>query len=173
MHTPSPLVSPEMAFASFDLVSFGQVDVPVHPLRFGFQVAIIPALSPPQVLFGLVTRGRDADSRAKTHGFAVRLDLTTGEVWDVLNDSGLMGWLDEPEKFHVRFTDEEPMLLSWQVEHLGTALIPRLHIGGDEWLYPALPYAENMVMDTIAGGAGDKGSTLTAFLHPALWRESL
>ncbi len=173
MHAPTTLVSPEMAFASFDLVSFGSLDVPPHPLRFGFQVDIIPAEDPTQIMFGLVSQERQREGRNRTHGFAVRLDLITGEVWDLLNESGLIGMVDEPETFLSRFTDEEPMLLSWEVEHLGSALIPRLHIGGEEWLYPALPCRDGMIMDTIAGAAGDKGSTMTAFLHPAVWREVL
>jgi hypothetical protein len=63
------------------------------------------------------------------------------------------------------------MLISWEVEHLGSALIPRLHIGGEQWLYPALSCPDNLIMDTLAGAAGDKGSTMTAFMHPAVWRE--
>ncbi len=173
MQAPTALVSPEMAFASFDLVSFGTLEVPPHPLRFGFQVDIIPAESPAQIMFGLVSQERNRGGKVRTHGFAIRLDLATGEIWDLLNESGLIGMVEEPETFYSRFTDEEPMLLSWEVEHLGTALIPRLHIGGEEWLYPALTCPEGMVMDTLAGAAGDKGSTMTAFLHPAVWREVL
>lgn len=173
MHHPTSLISPEMAFASFDLVGFGSLIIPPHPLRFGFQVDIVPEDSPTQILFGLVSQERDRQSRSRTRGFAIRLDLTTGEIWDVLNDSGLVGMLEEPESFLSRFTDEEPMLMSWEVEHLGNALIPRLHIGGEEWLYPAIRAHEGLVMDTLAGGAGDKGSTMTAFLHPAVWREVL
>jgi hypothetical protein len=65
------------------------------------------------------------------------------------------------------------MLMSWEVEHLGNALIPRLHIGGEVWLYPAIKAYDSLTMDTLAGGEGDKGSTMTAFMHPAVWREVL
>ena len=175
MHHPTRIVSPEMAFANFDLVSFGSLIIPPHPLRFGFQVDIIPSESPNEILFGLVCQDRRGGSsgRSRTQGFAVRLDLNTGEVWDLLNNSGLTGLMVEPETFNERFTDEEPMLLSWKVEHLGNALIPRLHIGGEEWLYPAIYAQDGLVMETLAGGAGDKGSTLTAVLHPAVWPEVL
>jgi len=172
MHSPTSLVSPEMAFASFDLVSFGSVQVPPHPLRFGFQLDIIPEEAPTQLLFGLVSQDRrQQNGRSQTLGFAIRFDLVTGEIWDLLNDTGLIGMVDDPATFFTRFTDEEPMLLSWEVEHLGAALIPRLQIGGEEWLYPALHCPEGTVMDTLAGAAGDKGSTMNAFLHPAVWRE--
>jgi hypothetical protein len=173
MHQPTSLVSPEMSFARFDLVSFGSVEVPAHPLHFGFQVDIIPESAPHQIMFGLVSRQKMADGKSYSAGFAIHLDLTTGEVWDLLNDNGLLGIISNHELFFSGFSDEEPMLLSWKVEHLGTALIPKLHIGGEEWLYPAIGYRNGMLMQTLAGAAGDYGSTLTAFHHPAVWRETM
>ena len=173
MHAPIAHVSPEMAFASFDLVSFGTLEVPPHPLRFGFEVDIIPEEATPQVMFGLVSRQRNREGKLRSAGFAIQLDLKTGEVWDLLNDSGLLGIIPDAELFFGKFSDEEPLLLSWEVEHLGSALIPKLHIGGEEWLYPAIGFQDGMKMETLAGGAGDHGSTMTTFLHPAVWRETM
>jgi hypothetical protein len=173
MHQPTNLTSTEMAFSRFDLVSFGTVEVPAHPLHFGFQVDIIPELAPHQIMFGLVSSHKSANGKSSSAGFAIHLDLLTGEVWDLLNDNGLLGILQDHEMFFSRFSDEEPMLLSWKIEHLGTALIPKLHIGDEEWLYPAIAYRDGMSMQTLAGAAGDFGSTLTAFHHPAVWRETM
>lgn len=171
MHTPAPLVSPETAFASFDLVSFGSILVPGHPLRFGFQVDIVPAQNAcKQTLIALVSRDQEMrNGVSHSHGFAIKVDLETGEVWDLLNDSGLIGWIERPMD---SFTDEEPLLLNWEVEHHGSALIPRLQIANEVFLYPALKYTEGMVMDTVAGCEAGQGAQ-TAFLHPAVWRESL
>jgi hypothetical protein len=172
MHSPLTFVTPEMAFASFDLVSFGSIRVPPHPLRLGFQLDIIPSECPNQIIFGLISQHRpQVNGRFQTHGFAIRLNLLTGEIWDMLNDSGLIGMVEEPDTFQTRYTDEEPMLMSWEVEHLGSALIPRLQIAGEQWLYPALSNPDNLIMDTLAGAAGDKGGTMTAFMHPAVWLE--
>ena len=173
MHPPTSLTSPEMAFASFDLVSFGTIEVPPHPLRFGFQVDIVPGETPPQIMFGLVSRHKNREGKSHSVGFAIHLDLRTGEIWDLLNESGLLGIIPDAELFFAQFSDEEPLLLSWEVEHLGSALIPMLHIGGEEWLYPAIGFRDGMAMETIAGGAGDHGSTMTAFMHPAVWRETM
>jgi hypothetical protein len=173
MHTPAPLVSSELSFASFELVSFGQINVPTHPLSFGFQVDVVPSqIQTSQILFGLVSRIRDESGKIRSHGFAVRIDLETGEIWDMINGSGLVAWLDSPSTLY-RFTDEEPMLLSWKVEHLGNALIPRLQIAGEEWLYPAVQSYAPMTMETMAGCTGPKDAALTAFMHPAVWRELL
>lgn len=171
MRAPTAHISPEMAFASFDMISFGMIEVPPHPLRFGFQVDIVPQEAPPHTMFGLICRQKNREGRSITTGFAVHLDLQTGEVWDLINGSGLLGSIPDHEAFLATFSDEEPLLLSWEVEHLGTALIPKLHIGGEEWLYPAIGVRECMTMETIAGAAGDRGSTIQAFLHPAVWRE--
>jgi hypothetical protein len=173
MHSPITHNSPEAAFASFDIVSFGTIVVPPHPLRFGFQLDIVPEETPPQIMFGLVSRHNNREGKSRALGFAIQLDLQTGEIWDLLNESGLLGMIPNAELFFSQFSDEEPLLLSWEVEHLGSALIPRLHIGGEEWLYPAIAFRDGMAMDTIAGGAGDRGSTMTAFMHPAVWRETM
>ena len=175
MHSAISLVSPEIAFASFDLAGFGQICVPTHPMRFGFQVDIVPTTVPGRnVLFGLVGRLRDEAGHGRSVGFAVRIDLESGEVWDMINDTGLIGWLPTDDRHNLaRFTDEEPMLLSWEVEHLGAALIPRLQIAGEEWLYPAVQRREPMILDTVAGCVGPRGCALETFLHPAVWRESL
>jgi hypothetical protein len=173
MHSPTSFMSPELSFANFDLTSFGQVPVPSHPLRFGFQVDIVPSQAPsPHLLFGLAGHVKEASGHSRSVGFAVRIDLSSGEIWDMLNDTGLIGWLECRDRMD-QFTDEEPMLLSWEVEHLGSALIPRLQIAGEEWLYPAVPRYESLVLDTMAGCIAPKGAAAHLYLHPALWRESL
>lgn len=171
MHTPAPLVSPETAFASFDLASFGEILVPDHPLRFGFQVDIVPSQNPCQhIILALISRQTEIRDGVKhTHGFAVKVDLETGEIWDLLNDSGLVGWIDRPMD---SFTDEEPLLLNWEVEHYGAALIPKLQIANEVFLYPALRFTDGMIMDTVTGSETGMGA-LTTFLHPAVWKESL
>lgn len=137
--------------------------VPDHPLRFGFQVDLVPQQTEATaVVVGLL----DA-SPGSQRGFAVKVDLQTGEVWDLLNDSGLIGWVERPME---GFSDEEPMLISWEIEHYGSALIPKLQIGNDTFLYPALRYTEGMSMRTLTGG---EGNVTVAFLHPAVWRESM
>jgi hypothetical protein len=171
MQTPAPLTSPETAFASYDLLSFGKILVPDHPLRFGFQLDIVPSMnSCNQVIFALVSQDRDVrNGVSHSHGFAVRVDLETGEIWDLLNGSGLVGWIEQPMD---SFTDEEPLLLSWEVEHYGCALIPKLQIASEVYLYPALRHTPAMVMDTVAGSESGELSTAT-FIHPAVWKESM
>lgn len=170
MHTPAPLLCPESALASFDLVSFGKILVPSHPLRFGFQVDLVPSQhSCTQVVFALLSHDPEVPApEDKPQGFAVRVDLKTGEVWDLLNESGLVGWIDKPAE---TFTDEEPLLFNWEVEHYGAALIPKLQIANEVFLYPALRHTPGMVMTTAVGSESGHDS-LHSFIHPAVWKES-
>lgn len=163
MNAATPLHCSAAPFSGFSLVSFGELTVPDHPLRFGFQVDLVPQQTEATaVVVGLL----DA-SPGSQRGFAVKVDLQTGEVWDLLNDSGLIGWVERPME---GFSDEEPMLISWEIEHYGSALIPKLQIGSDTFLYPALRYTEGMSMRTLTGG---EGNVTVPFLHPAVWRESM
>lgn len=162
MNAASPIHCSVQAFSGYQLVSFGELQVPDHPLRFGFQVDLVPNSTDSRtVLFALVNAGETE------RGFAVKVDLLTGEVWDLLNDCGLIGWVEKPLD---SFSEEEPLTLSWEVEHYGAALIPKLQIGQEVFLYPALRYTEGMDMQTITGG---DGSDKISFLHPAAWRESM
>lgn len=159
------------AFADFETFSFGSLLLPGHPIRFGFQVDLIPTTCPPQLLFGLLSRDTVNGSSRKLSGFTVKLDLEMREVWDYINGSGLVGWIEHPQGL-AGFTDEEPLLLGWEIEWHGKALIPKLIVGQQQWLYPAIQCTQPVVMESLVGWAGAEGSNARdIFLHPALWRE--
>lgn len=161
------------AFAGFQLQSYGSLLLPDHPIRFGFQVDIVPGNCPSSILFGLVSRDPVNGESAKTSGFAVRIDLEMREVWDVLNGSGLVGWVEHPLGL-AGFTDEEPLLLGWEIEYHGHALIPKLVVADQQWLYPAIQCPHPIVIETIVGWAGESEQDPRGiFLHPALWREQI
>lgn len=162
------------AFSGFKLHSYGSLVLPDHPIRFGFQVDIVPDNCPTSILFGLVSRHPvNGGHAAKTAGFAVRVDLEMREVWDALNRSGLVGWVEHPKGL-AGFTDEEPLLLGWEIEYHGNALIPKLVVADQQWLYPAIQCPHPMVMETVIGWQGEwERDPRATFLHPALWREQL
>ncbi len=171
MEPSATIAATERTFQAHDLVTFGRITIPDLKIRFGFQLDIVPSLCPGHLLFGLVgpaTRPGDKPIQ----GFVVRLNTETGEIWDALNDAGLVGWVEHPLGMKA-FTDEEPLLLSWEVEHTGSALIPRLCIAGEEWLYPSIHCEIGESLDTIAGCRTEEAEARQLFLHPALWREQL
>jgi len=161
------------AFSDFRVTSYGSLLLPDHPIRFGFQVDIVPANCPSSILFGLISRDPVNGCRAQTSGFAVRVDLEMREVWDALNGSGLVGWVEHPHGL-AGFTDEEPLLLGWEIEFHGQALIPKLVVADQQWLYPSIQCPNPMVMESVVGWQGDYDEDpRSIFLHPALWREQV
>lgn len=164
---PDSIPSAHSAF-SFDIASFGEMDIPDYPIQFGFQVDIVPSQCPEQLVFGLAT---DVDPELGIQkGFVVRIDLPHGEIWDLVNNTGLIGWLEQPFAL-ASYSEEEPLLLSIKVEVAGNALIPKVEIGGEEWLYPSLPRVPGSRLRGIAGCPADTVHPHQIFLHPALWRE--
>ena len=170
MEPAATIAASARTFQSHDLITYGRITVPDVKIRFGFQLDIVPESCPGHVLFGLV--GPTKGGPKPIQGFVVRVNTETGEIWDALNDAGLIGWIENPLGMNA-FTDEEPLLLSWEVEHTGTALIPRLCIAGEEWLYPSIACNTGDDLDTIAGCKMDEGNPPQIFMHPALWREQL
>ncbi len=151
----------------YDLSFFGQLDVPALDCDLAFEVDIIPRDCPGQIWFGLVS----LDSRDQTpeSGFAVRLDLERGEVWDALHDGGLLGELEKGPLGLDLHDEEEPLLLSLRVEKLGGNLLPSLRIGGKQFLYPALAAGERHRLTAIAGALQPGRDAAPFCLYPAVW----
>ena len=160
---------PEAEFESFELLNFGNLQVPTEAVRFGFQIDLTPSVLLSELVFGLVQKGKKAGMTDRL-GFAVRLDLDRGEIWDVLNNSGLIGWIDEPQSY-ISADSQEPILLSLEIERIGSALLPKLQIGGEEWLYPALRSVEGLEFVAVAGCTAAHAEGLELFSNAALWCE--
>ena len=173
MNSPTALVSQDPLFAEYQLESLGHLIVPEFSSRFSFQVDIVPSECPDRLVFGLVTRNPANAANAQTTGFVARIDLEQLEVWDHLQGQGVLGAL-EPEGGLEACSDEEPLLLSWEIELHGQSLLPRLMIGGQQFLYPAIHCPNPTLLEAIVGCAGPwTGDARNLFLHPALWRESI
>lgn len=165
---PTPLSISQPALEGYDWVSFGSLEVPMLPSRFGFQIDVSPSAPHPEVVFALVAH--DGSTGDLGQGFAVRIDLDRGEIWDLVNESGLVGWIEHPLGL-AAFSLEEPMLLSWEVERIGSVLIPKLQVAGEEWLYPSIRSATAMKFTGLGGCTAEIASASDFFMHPALWGE--
>lgn len=173
MQTTVAYSSNALAFKDYSVESLGHLVVPDYPIRFGFQIDVVPEHCPKQVLFGLVAHDPASTGATKTYGFVVRIDLENREIWDVLNGAGLVGWVEHPLGL-AGFTDEEPLLLGWEIELHGHNLIPKLQVADQQWLYPTIHCPNATTMEAIAGSEGDwEGGVRTFVMHPALWREQI
>lgn len=162
---------PDAEFDSFELLNFGSLDVPAEPTKFGFQIDLTPSVLLSQVVFGLLQKGHKPGAPNRV-GFAVRLDLDRGEIWDMVNNSGLIGWIDEPQSY-TSAASQEPILLSFEVERIGSALLPKLQVGGEEWLYPAVRSMEGMEFVAVAGCSASHSEGLELFSSASVWSEAV
>ncbi len=166
--TSTPIQLPQVDSSDFELLSFGDQSLPATPVRFGFQIdlKVLPGLS--EVIFGLVNLNQNRQLPQPT-GFAIRIDLERGEIWDIMNDSGLIGWLEQPLTGR-NASGADRVLLSLEIERAGSALLPKLQIAGEEWLYPALRSNADLQLAAVAG-TSSRVSAQDAFVNPALWSE--
>jgi hypothetical protein len=165
--------SSTLAFKDFSVESLGHLVVPDYPIRFGFQIDVVPEDCPSQIVFGLVASEPANSRNGRTYGFAVRIDLENREIWDVLNGTGLVGWVEHPLGL-AGFTDEEPLLLGWEIELHGQQLIPKLQVADQQWLYPSILCPDATTLEAIVGWQGEWENGVRGFvMHPALWREQL
>lgn len=156
---------PQLDSSDFEVLSFGEQCLPSTPVRFGFQVDLKVQPGLKEVVFGLVNATPAVRSK-QPMGFAIRIDLERGEIWDIINDSGLVGWLEQP----LAGSSTDRVLLSLEIERAGSALLPKLQVGGEEWLYPALRCNEDLQLSAVAG-TNTRVNAPDVFSNPALWSE--
>lgn len=138
-------------------------NIHVHGLtsHFGFQIHALPEGGISSLMFGLLH-----ENSAKG-GFAIRLDLASGEIWDIANDSGILGWFGQG--LPIRQKSLEPLLLRWEIEHRGGALIPHLQIGDEEWLYPSVHFPAHASYRAITGWNRQTPADTERFTPGCVW----
>ncbi len=167
MQHPTSTSHAELADCLHDLAAFGQIKVPGFDCQIAFEVDVVPETCPEHIYFGLVSI--DAAGQSPQGGFAVRLDLASGEVWDALHGNGLIGTLETGPLGLDRHDEEDPLLLSLHIDKHGSNLLPRLRIGGRSILYPTITAAGCECLSAFAGTL-QPGRDAAPFCHfPALW----
>lgn len=108
---------------------------------------------------------------ANSPGIGVAVDLQSGLVTDVVNDQGVIGYLENPPG-----DAGVPVAVRLEVELIGHVVLPRIIVGGDVILHPAL------YLDAQGGLSALLGTSVYPFgdarfekarLHPAEEREVL
>ena len=117
-----------------NLQSHGKISVQERTLSFGFQIHARTPMPRPSIVFTLSQTSGETNRRPVQ--FGIRVDFESGEIWDIANKSGVLGFLEKD--LWPAQEGEYPITLRWEVEHTGHVLIPRLIVGDEEWLYPSL-----------------------------------
>jgi hypothetical protein len=143
----SSIATPWLSTQSdFSTSCHGKIRVRQCSTSFGFQIHACNPLPHPTLVFAL---SQVVEPGGKSVQFAVRVDLESGEIWDIANSTGVIGWLDR--ELWPSVTEEYPLVLRWEVEHTGSALIPRLLIGEEEWLYPSVLFPGEATFSAVTG----------------------
>lgn len=127
------IVSPRWpdVLQAFRVRSHGRIHVQKTTQNFGFQIRARDTVPHPALIFGLA----QVHSPGPLVRFVARIDLDSGEVWDAAHEGGPLGHITPvicPSR-----EEAHPIALRWEIERTGAALIPRLHIGDEEVLYPS------------------------------------
>ena len=70
---------------------------------------------------------------SRSPGIGVAIDMQTGLVTDLVNDLGVLGYLENPPG-----ESEGPLHVRVEVETIGRVLLPKIMVGDDVILHPAL-----------------------------------
>ena len=161
----SPVITPWLAKqGDFTSRSHGRIRVRECTFSFGFQIHARQDIRRPSLMFAL---SQIAERTHRTVEFGVRVDLDSGEIHDIANKTGIIGqlehdlWPSEDEEF--------PLILRWEVEHTGSALIPRLHIGSEEWLYPSVLFPGESSFEAMTGYNMSKAEGGSLFSPGYVW----
>jgi hypothetical protein len=98
-------------------------------------------------------------------GIGVAVDLQSGLVTDVVNDQGVLGYLENPPGDAGR-----PIHVKMEVDVIGRVILPRITVGDEEILHPALYLEARGNLSALIGTSiypfGDARFE-NARLHPA------
>lgn len=146
---------------AFRVRSHGRIHVKKVTQNFGFQIRVRDTLPHPSLIFGLA----QVHSPGRVARFVARIDLESGEVWDAADDSELLGHFST-DKWQSR---EEDHPLRWEIERCGSALIPRLHVGTEEILYPSQLFPNEANFVAFTGHNLDEVDPRTIFSPGYVW----
>ena len=115
-----------------------------------------------KLFFGLLdTDSLDNQSFSPSCGIAVSIDPLSGEVVDLINSQGIVGYLDT-----VPLEEREAIFLCIDVEKLRSIFIPKITIGEEKILHPALHLNNQQPISLVVGSTDSAAGAL--FENPHL-----
>ncbi len=107
-----------------------------------------------RLFIGLLDAGQiDARNMSEHRGVGVSIDPDTGEVFDTTNGSGIVGYLDEmPLEVNL------PTFLCLEFEKIKRIYIPKLTVGEEKILHPALHLPDIRSLSLVVGSTAGDGA---------------
>ena len=103
----------------------------------------------------------EATSMNLQGGIAVSLNASNGEVIDPINGQGVIGYLDQSQ-----IESESSIFLCLEFEKIKSIYIPKLTVGEEKILLPALHLPEFRSISLVVGNSGNKNES--EFSNPHL-----
>lgn len=122
-----------------------QCQVPQTPTFLRLQMICTTAEFGQKLMLGLLET--DGLAIGENSGIAVSIDPETGSVEDLRNDSGVIGYLPA-----VPMGPNVEVGLALEAWFYGSVVIPRLWVGEESILHPALLFDSGPRLTAIAGG---------------------
>ncbi len=131
----------------FNVTRLHDATIPMDSGEVVFEIEL-RILQPGQHLFFGLLDTQQPESRVMTEhrGIGVSIDTDSGEVVDVLNGQGVIGYLNElPMAPHIS------TFMCLEFEKIKRIYIPKLTVGEEKILHPALHLAELPAMSLVVG----------------------
>jgi hypothetical protein len=120
---------------------------PSHKGDVRFEVEVTLGAEGQQIFVGLLETSALA-IRDNSPGIGISLDPCTGAITDVVNDQGIIGYLEDEELHPGR-----QLTVEIEVEVLNEVCIPRITISGEQFLHPALLMGHPSKLTALVGSA--------------------
>ena len=109
-----------------------------------------------KIFFGLLdTDNLDSQQISPTSGIAVSIDPLSGEIVDLVNSQGIIGYLEI-----VPLEEREAIFLCIDVEKLRSIFIPKITIGEEKILHPALHLSNHQPVSLVVGSTDSAAGAL-------------
>ncbi len=132
---------------SFNIARIYDADIDTSEGELIFEIELRLRHLDQQVFFGILCTPADGSERsAMDNGIGVSIDPETGEVRDVVNGQGVIGHLEVTP-----METNESIFLCLEAEKLNRIFIPKVTVGEDRMLHPALHIERCARMSLVVG----------------------
>ena len=121
-----------------------------------------------KLFFGLLdTDSLDKRSFAPTSGIAISIDPVNGEIVDLVNSQGIIGYLEATP-----LEERESIFLCIDVEKLRSIFIPKITVGEEKILHPALHLQNQQPVSLVVGSTDSAAGALFENPHFMITRRA-
>ena len=121
-----------------------------------FEIELRMRHSQQKLFFGLLDTGSmDRREFTNSSGIAISIDPVSGEIADLVNSQGIIGYLEDTP-----LEERESIFLCIDVEKLRNIFIPKITVGEEKILHPALHLSNQQPISLVVGSTDSAAGAL-------------